>query len=134
MGIKILQIINRPAITGGMERYALDLSKFLKKRGHEVFMAVRGGTDLAMAVDEAGIKRIPITRGGAIQPYNVFSIARAILAEKFDILHAHTGNDYWPPLLAKWLTLNRSARVFVTRHILSPPRGFSSRFYFQNVD
>ncbi len=134
MGIKILQIINRPAITGGMERYALDLSRSLKKRGHDVFMAVRAGTDIASAADEAGIKRIPITRGGAVQPYNVFSITRALLAEKFDILHAHTGNDYWPPLLAKWFTSSRNSRVFVTRHILSPPRGFSARFYFQNVD
>ena len=134
MKLKILQIINRPSVTGGMELYALNLSRELKNLGHEVHMALRSGTDFYEAAKREGFNIIPITRGGAIQPYNIYSIARSLIKNKYDILHAHTGNDYWPPLLAKWLTASKSSEVFVTRHILSAPRGFSSRFYFQHVN
>lgn len=132
--LSVLQIINRPSVTGGMELYALNLGRELKKAGHRVTFALRRGTDLYDAASAGGFDIIPITRGGALQPYNIFSIARFLLGVECDVLHAHTGNDYWPPLLAKWLTCSRRSRVFVTRHILSAPRGFSSKFYFQHVD
>lgn len=134
MKLKILQILNRHLITGGMELYTFNLAKYLKARGHDVMVAARPDTDFTNAVLKEGIGIIPITRGGAVQPYNVFQIAKGLVRHKFDIMHSHTGNDYWPPLLAKWLTASRNSRVFVTRHLLSPPRGFSTRFYFQNVD
>lgn len=129
-----MQIINRPTITGGMELYAFNLSRELRKSGHCVTLALRPGTEFYHAAQKECFEIIPITRGGALQPYNIYSIARFLLNNRCDILHAHTGNDYWPPLLAKWLTLSKNTRVFVTRHILSAPRGFSSKFYFQHAD
>ncbi len=132
--LDVLQIINRPSITGGMELYTLNLARELRKSGHNVTLALRSGTEFFSAARAEDFKTIPITRGGALQPYNIYSISSFLLKNKCDILHAHTGNDYWPPLLAKWLTLSSGARVFVTRHILSAPRGFSSKFYFQHVN
>ena len=132
--LNVLQIINRPTITVGMALYAFNLARELKKAGHAVTFALRPKTEFYDAAIGEGFGIIPITRGGALQPYNIYSILRFLLTQKCDILHAHTGNDYWPPLLAKWLTFSKNARVFVTRHILSAPRGFSTRFYFQHVD
>lgn len=132
--LDVLQIINRPSVTGGMELYTLNLARELRKSGHNVTFALRNGTEFHFAARAEGFEIIPITRGGALQPYNIYSISRFLFKNKCDILHAHTGNDYWPPLLAKWLTFSSKARVFVTRHILSAPRGFSSKFYFQHVN
>ncbi len=132
--LNVLQIINRPSITGGMELYAFNLSRELRKSGHAVTMALRPETEFYEAARSENFDIIPITRGGALQPYNIFSIFKFMLGGRCDILHAHTGNDYWPPLLAKWLAFSKKSRVFVTRHILSAPRGFSSKFYFQHVD
>lgn len=132
--LSVLQIINRPTITGGMELYAFNLSRELRKAGHCVTLALRPKTEFYEAARKENFEIIPITRGGALQPYNIYSITRFLLKNNCDILHAHTGNDYWPPLLAKWLTFSTKTRVFVTRHILSAPRGFSSKFYFQHAN
>lgn len=134
MRLSILQILNRPALTGGMENYVFNLSLKLREKGHRVVLALKKGTDFFDEAARNGFEIIPITRGGALQPYNIYSIFRALRRTGFDILHAHTGNDYWPPLIAKWIAGKSGARVFVTRHVLSPPKGFSTRFYFQHVD
>lgn len=132
--LKILQVINRPTVTGGMEIYTLNLSRLLKEKGHHVTLALKPNTEFYYVAQTENFNIIPITRGGAIQPYNIFSIFKFLIKNHCDIIHAHTGNDYWPPLIAKWLSFSNNTQIFVTRHILSKPRNFSSKFYFKNIN
>lgn len=82
---------------GGVESHVLELSKQLKKQGHEVFVVTTRleGTDPEDTVEGVPVKRVKplsILFSTPIVP----GVNKLLLKEDFDILHSHTP----PPLMS----------------------------------
>lgn len=91
--MKILHITNHLNV-GGITSYVLTLSKGLKQRGHNIYIASYGGQLLAK-FEEAGIIYIPvpIKTKKEISPKiiaSLFKLSRVIKDNKIDIIHAHS--------------------------------------------
>lgn len=88
--MKILMTLMKLDI-GGAETHVVELSKSLKRRGHEIFVASGGGV-YVRELEEAGIVHVtlPLDRKTpqAILK-NYFGLKKLINREKFDIVHAH---------------------------------------------
>ncbi|MFO8109793.1 MAG: glycosyltransferase family 4 protein [Thermoplasmata archaeon] len=81
---------------GGVESHVLELSKYLKKRGHEVFIVT---TLLEDTKEREIIEGVPVIR---VKPLFiqlstpvVLELEKALLKEECDIIHAHSP----PPLM-----------------------------------
>ncbi len=60
------------------------------------------------------------------------ALRHAVVTHQADILHVHQGCDYWPAIVAARLA-GRGTRVFITRHLMTRPRGFSRRFLLRGA-
>ncbi|HEY2379781.1 MAG TPA: glycosyltransferase family 4 protein [Terriglobia bacterium] len=100
--MRILQV-NSARSLGGGETHVLQLTRALRGRGHEVFLAGRRGGPLN--------PDIPLT------PLKLRSILKH---EDIDIVHAHAARDY--PLVAAAALGIRGVKVIFTRHLLYPVR------------
>lgn len=82
---------------GGVESHVLELSKQLKKKGHEVLVVT---TKLEGTKDRSLVEGVPVKR---VEPFTIqFStpiipdLSKSLMEEDFDILHSHSP----PPLLS----------------------------------
>jgi len=91
--MNILHITNH-LDTGGITSYVLTLSRGLKQRGHNIYIASSGG-ELLTKFEEVGIIYIPIPikTKKEISPKIIASLcklSRLIKDNKIDIIHAHS--------------------------------------------
>ena len=115
--MRILQISSASSFGGG-ERYAVDLSNSLSKRGHELFAAVRPQSPLAnyLELPRANIKTLPLRN--ALDAPTAQALARIVKENRIDVIHAHMARDY--SLAAYAVRSIPTAKLFVTRHVLFP--------------
>ena len=91
--MKVLHLIDE-RWDSGLAQYALQISELLIKAGHQVKLgALRGKKPEAMA-RARGIPTVSID--------SLFSFRRAVRAEEWDVINAHTGRTHtWALLLAR---------------------------------
>lgn len=87
---KILMTLMQMDI-GGAETHVLELSRALAARGHEVWVASRGGV-YVKNLEDAGVRHVsmPLNTKNPGAVYSCYkSLYKLISDEKFDIVHAH---------------------------------------------
>ena len=106
--------------------WAARISRELERRGHEVTLGCRRGTDAAVIdrAREEGIARIETFEfaGGvrlAADGADVRRLARALLA--CDVVHVHRGKEHWLAVAASRLG-GRTRPIVRTRHIAQAVR------------
>lgn len=117
---------------GGVDTQTLELTQGLHELGCRVRLAVGSGSRWeprarALAVSVTGFPSRSPLRWQAIA-----ALRHAVAAHQADILHVHQGCDYWPAIIAARLA-GRGTRVFITRHLMTRPRGFSRRFLLRGA-
>lgn len=117
---------------GGVDTQTLELTQGLHQLGCQVRLAVGLGSRWE---PRARALAVPITGFPSRSPLRWRAIAalrNAVAAHQADILHVHQGCDYWPAIVAARLA-GRGTRVFITRHLMTRPRGFSRRFLLRGA-
>lgn len=102
---------------GGLELYALKVSRHLESKGHVVHAAVRHGTFLDADMRKEGFPVIHMDMG--FKPFPLKSarkLARYIDENKIDLIQAHWNNDLVLAALAKRLS-NYHCKLTFIRHI-----------------
>jgi len=115
--MRILQISSASSFGGG-ERYAVDLSNSLTKRGHQLFAAVRPQSPLInyLQLPSSNIKTLPLRN--ALDARTAQALARIVKENEIDVVHAHMARDY---SLAAYAARGKpTPKFFVTRHVLFP--------------
>jgi glycosyltransferase involved in cell wall biosynthesis len=116
--MRILQLSSARSFGGG-ERHLADLARGLKRRGHELFVALARDSPLRRELDF-----LPPENLFTFAPRNALDISAALkLAgvareKKVDVIHAHVARDYVPASFAARRA--PAARLVVTRHVLFP--------------
>jgi glycosyltransferase involved in cell wall biosynthesis len=108
---------------GGGERHLVDLTRGLRERGHEIFVALRPTNQWQERLDFLPPENI--FHASIRNAFGVFSaqrIARFISEKNIEIIHAHAARDYIPASLVCRMT--KSAKFVLTRHVLFPMKPF----------
>lgn len=98
--MKILQVITS-MLTGGAEHIVVELSLALKKRGHEVGVALFDGEDtpFKQQLIDGGIKVYPFYRKGNVyNPFNIYKLIRVM--QHYDVVHSHNSSPQFFVALA----------------------------------
>ena len=109
--MKILHVITSLR-TGGAEKMVTDLAPRMKKRGHQVDVAVFDGfeTPFMERLKAQGCKVISLGKS-MYSPVHIFRLKK--LMKEYDIVHTH--NTY-PQLYAVIANLSSKARIITTEH------------------
>lgn len=103
----------------GGERQALWLASGLQRIGHRSLVAARPGNPLATRAAEQGLTVVPCAPASEADPLAAYMLRRTILAEKVDIVHAHTAHAV---ALASLSVLLTPAKMVLTRRVDFPLR------------
>ena len=138
--MKILHIITSLEL-GGAERLLTELVPYQKARGHFVKVMVLSdrGAVFKKELEERGIE-IVVAKSNSIKSFsNIFSIAKEIKKEDYDIVHAHLVHAQYWTRLAKVLD-GKKRKYITTEHSTSNRRRESKlmrgidRFIFGGFD
>jgi glycosyltransferase involved in cell wall biosynthesis len=108
---------------GGGERHLVDLTRGLRERGHEIFVALRPTNEWQERFDFLSPENI--FHASIRNSFGIFSaqrIAKFISEKNIEIIHAHAARDYIPASLVCRLTKN--SKFVLTRHVLFPMKPF----------
>ncbi len=128
--MKILQISSAKNFGGG-EKHLVDLVIGLKKRGHEVFLAVPDASPVLEKLENfpaGNILRVQIKNSTDVLA--ALKIAKFIKENKIEIVHAHAAKDYLPSSVA--VRIAKRAKLVLTRHVLFPMKR-TQKFALSNV-
>jgi len=129
--VRILHISSAKTFGGG-ERHLVDLTRELRARGHDVFVALRPTNEWQDRLDFLPPERFfHVSIRNSFGMFSANRISRFLAREKIDILHAHVARDY----LAASVAAGRAqgVRLVLTRHVMFPMKPFH-RFALRNVD
>lgn len=105
----------------GTEKYVLDLSAGLCKRGHSVTLACPGGSVLEGRAHQLGVPHTTLQVRSQNDWAQLPKFVR-VLAGNCDVVHLHSAVDFLVPALAARIA--RIPAVIMTRHLPNP---FASR-------
>lgn len=128
--MRILQISSAKNFGGG-ERHLTDLSKSLRNRGHEVFLAVPESSPVTEKLEnfsDENILRLNIKNSADV--FAARRIAKFVERNRIEIVHAHVAKDYFPASLA--VRFARRPKLILTRHVLFPMKR-TQKFALSNV-
>lgn len=112
--VKILQISSASSFGGG-ERYVVDLTNALVKRGHDVYVAVRPGSPLPRHLHLSAEKTLILPLRNALDVQSARELDKFVRRKEIDVVHAHMARDY---SLASYAARRRGTKFIVTRHVL----------------
>lgn len=128
--VRILHITSARAFGGG-EKHLLDLTRELKTRGHDVFIALRPSNEWQSRFDFLpGENFLHVSIRNSFGVFSAERIAKFVRENNIEIIHAHTGRDYLPASIVCRITKN--TKFVLTRHVLFPMKPFH-RFALKNV-
>jgi glycosyltransferase involved in cell wall biosynthesis len=112
-------ISNSTDIFAGGEDYVLILAKYLKLRGHEVFVSALPGHLLLEKCDAGGIETVPMEYQGMNRVFTVAAMLRKELQKRaVDIIHSNANYDRTCAALAvPWTHIPHVAGVHSTHSI-----------------
>jgi glycosyltransferase involved in cell wall biosynthesis len=114
MALSIIQFAAGFPNWGGSEIHLLNLSMQLRQRGHSVTVASPSGSWVEKHAQEQGLPTVAFTMQRAHDYGQFAQMRRYFQTHRFDVLHAHSPNDFIIPPLAALLT-GVPVRV-MTRH------------------
>src|SRR6476661_4598501 len=119
MSARVLRTIHVDTERGwrGGERQAFWLAERLARLGHRAVIAARPGEPLATRAGAAGIATIPLSPFAEMDALAAVRLRGAIMRERADIVHAHTGHAV---ALAALATMGTRARMVLTRRVSFP--------------
>ena len=120
---RVLQV-NSVLTGGGTDESCVRLVQVLRGMGHLVWVAGPGGSRYDAALEPVGLFCDPALRRS--KTLFISHVARCIRRQQPQIVHAHHGRDYWPTLLALWLS-RQPARLVLSRHLAKSPGAWVSR-------
>ena len=109
---RVLQV-NSVLTGGGTDESCVRLVQVLRAMGQAVWLAGPGGSRFDPALAEAGLFCAPALRNS--KPRFIWHVARCIGRQRPQIVHAHHGRDYWPTILAVWLSA--PVKIVLSRHL-----------------
>ncbi len=130
--LKIIQL-NSMKIWAGGEVHVVLLCNDLRALGETVTLSCRPGTPIDQKAREATIPVLNLPLSGSLDLKSAWQLAKYCRENSIDIIHAHTGRDYW---LATWTKLfYPKLKLVITRHIRCPLRNSAiHQWAYQKVD
>ncbi len=116
---------------GGQEIRILREAEGMRKRGHEVILAVNSGGGLIARAKEAGfiVYELPFRRASALK--TVYTLVRICKTHSIDLINTHSSLDAWFGGIAARIA---KKRVIRTRHLSTPIRkGLNSRLLYKSL-
>lgn len=116
---------------GGQEIRILREVEGMRKRGHEVILAVNKGGGLIPRAREAGftVYEVSFTKGSALK--TLLTLIKICKGHKIDLVNTHSSLDAWIGGIAARLA---KAKVLRTRHLSTPIRkGLNSRILYKRL-
>jgi glycosyltransferase involved in cell wall biosynthesis len=128
--VRILHITSARTFGGG-EKHLLDLTRGLKTRGHDVFIALRPTNEWQSKFDFLPAENfLHVSIRNSFGVFSAERIAKFVRENNIEIIHAHVGRDYLPASIVCRIT--RNTKFVLTRHVLFPMKPFH-RFALKNV-
>jgi glycosyltransferase involved in cell wall biosynthesis len=116
--MRILQLSSARQLGGG-ERHFIDLSEGLRKRGHDLFLALTPDSPLLDRLSEISPEHvITLPLRNAIDISSAWRLRRFVREHRIEIVHGHVARDY--PLAAIAAGAAGPARLVLTRHVMFP--------------
>jgi glycosyltransferase involved in cell wall biosynthesis len=114
--LRVIHVDTERGWRGG-ERQVFWLAERLARQGHRSVMAVRPGEPLAARCAEIALPIVPLSPHSEFGVLSAFALRQAIIRERADIVHAHTGHAV---ALAATATMRTGARMVLTRRVTFP--------------
>lgn len=121
---------------GGLELYALNISEWLQRQGHDCLVVMSPGSLIAGRLHNSKLKTAGLRpRFKPLPLLAAVRLARILDRHQCEILHVHWTKDLVLAVLAKRLSRCKPKLVFI-RHmtITRQKRDFYHRFIYQNID
>ena len=131
--MKILYVITSLR-TGGAEKLVVQLSEFMKGRGHEVDVALFDGeeTDFKKGLEASGIKIYSFGVGQSVySPKMLFKLKSLIKHGGYDIVHTHNSSPQIFAAVSKALICGKKTKYIHTEHNTT---GRRRTWYFRALD
>jgi glycosyltransferase involved in cell wall biosynthesis len=116
--------VNSVLTGGGTDESCVRLVQVLRAMGHDVWVAGPGRSRFEPALREVGLFCDPAFRRSKTR--FILHVSRCLRLHRPEIVHAHHGRDYWPTIMAVWLSRPR-ARIVISRHLAKSPGPWASR-------
>jgi glycosyltransferase involved in cell wall biosynthesis len=116
---------------GGQEIRILREAEGMRKREHEVFIAVNSGGGLIPRARDAGftVYELPFTKSCALK--TIYSLVQICKANQIDLVNTHSSLDAWLGGIAARIA---KKKVIRTRHLSTPIRkGLNSRLLYKSL-
>jgi glycosyltransferase involved in cell wall biosynthesis len=118
--------VNSVLTGGGTDEACVRLAQTLDAMGHQVWVAGPGRSRFDQALGSLGLFCDPALRKSKRR--FILQLAKWIRDQRPQIVHAHHGRDYWPTILAVWLSRQPASIVF-SRHLAKSPGSWASRHF-----
>lgn len=104
---------------GGQEYATLALAEGLRKRGHDVQLAIRPHSQLVHMAQERQIPHHTLLMGKPLYPWSIMKLVAILNKYQIDIIHTHGSRDSWIGGVAARVSSQRPCMV-LTRHKTAP--------------
>lgn len=121
---------------GGLELYALNISKWLTQQDHDCLVVMRSGSLIAERSQEFNLKTASLRPRFKLLPIlAALRLAHIIDRQQTDILHVHWNKDLILAVLAKYLSGSKPKLVFIRHMAITRYKNDRyHRFIYQNID
>jgi glycosyltransferase involved in cell wall biosynthesis len=116
-------VSEKPAVIGGLERYAICLAGQLSNRSIPVLMACPQDLAIDIACKKHNVPTLPYDARNTHDILGAFRLAQAIARNDIDVVHVHGRRDFFPAIMAviisPWLSRRKRPRLVLHLHQLS---------------
>jgi glycosyltransferase involved in cell wall biosynthesis len=121
---RILQV-NSVLTTGGTDEQCVRTVEVLRELGQDVWLIGPSDSAFSARIGASGLFTDPALRTHKFK--FAWQLAQRIRELRPEIVHAHHGRDYWPTILAVWLSGMRP-KIVVSRHLAKRPGSPGSHY------
>lgn len=123
--LRILQV-NSVLTAGGTDEMSVRTVEILRQLGQKVWMAGPSGSQFQERIGTSGLFSDPAWRSRKLR--FAWHVAQCIRETKAQVVHGHHGRDYWPTILACWLSGTRP-KIVLSRHLAKRPGAPGSNYF-----
>src|SRR5580700_2616061 len=116
---------------GGQEIRILREAEGMRKRGHEIILAVNTGGSLISRARESGFLVYELPFKKALSWKTIYALIQMCSAHQIDLINTHSSLDAWLGGIAARMA---GKKVIRTRHLSTPIRkGWNSRLLYRTL-
>ncbi|KXS45921.1 MAG: glycosyltransferase [Candidatus Frackibacter sp. T328-2] len=128
--LNILQI-SAAKFYGGGEVHLYHLTERLIERGHNLTVVVKDRIVKNFKNLDTDLRSLPLKN--VLDLFSLYNLVKIIKEKEIDIIHCHTGIDYWLGAMAKGIA--KRGKVIATRHSLnSLGDSFAHKKLYKSID